>query len=49
MDKLCKDNLICCADNCRRCANLIYEQYLKAQEIIEELEDKLDAIEANDY
>ena len=29
MDKLCKDNLICCDDNCKRCANLIYKDYLK--------------------
>ena len=29
LDKLCKDNVICCDDNCKRCANLIYNQYLK--------------------
>ena len=29
MDKLCKDNLICCDDNCKRCANLVYRDYLK--------------------
>ena len=49
MDKLCKDNIICCDDNCKRCANLIYKEYLKAKARIEELEDKLSGIEANDY
>lgn len=29
MDKLCKDNVMCCDDNCKRCANLVYEAYLK--------------------
>lgn len=24
--ELCKDNLICCDDNCQRCANLIYKE-----------------------
>lgn len=25
---LCKDNTICCDDDCIRCANLIYEQFV---------------------
>ena len=29
MDRLCRDNIMCCDDNCKRCANLIYEAYLK--------------------
>ena len=30
--KLCEDNVICCDDNCKRCANLIYKKYLDMQE-----------------
>lgn len=29
MDQLCRDNVVCCDDNCKRCANLIYKEYLK--------------------
>ena len=36
-NKLCKDNLICCDDNCQRCANLIYLKYLEQQEEINKL------------
>ncbi len=27
--ELCKDNSVCCDDNCQRCANLIYNQLLR--------------------
>ena len=37
LDKLCKDNVICCDDNCKRCANLIYDKYMKQQEEIKNL------------
>ena len=35
--KLCKDNVICCDDNCQRCANLIYDKYIEQQAEIERL------------
>lgn len=38
-NKLCKDNLICCDDNCQRCANLIYLKYLEQQEEINKLKE----------
>jgi hypothetical protein len=28
-NKLCKDNLICCDDDCCKCANRVYQSYLK--------------------
>ena len=31
-NQLCKDNIICCDDNCQRCANLIYNKYVELQE-----------------
>jgi len=37
---LCKDNEVCCDDNCQRCAQLIYNKYM-------ELKAKLD-MEARD-
>jgi hypothetical protein len=37
LDQLCKDNVICCDDNCKRCANLIYDKYMKQQEEIKNL------------
>ena len=40
LDRLCKDNVICCDDNCKRCANLIYEKDMKQQEEIKELKEK---------
>jgi len=36
-DKLCKDNVICCDDNCQRCANLIYNKYVEQQAEISKL------------
>ena len=38
-DKLCKDNVICCDDNCQRCANLIYDKYIEQQAEIERLKE----------
>ena len=32
MDDLCKANVICCDDNCKRCANLIYGRYMTQKE-----------------
>lgn len=29
---LCADNVICCDDNCQRCAKLIYERYMEQKE-----------------
>lgn len=37
LNQLCKDNVICCDDNCKRCANLIYDKYMKQQEEIKNL------------
>ena len=31
-DMLCKDNLLCCDDNCQACANRIYVDYQKLKE-----------------
>lgn len=36
-EKLCKDNVICCDDNCQRCANLIYNKYVEQQAEISKL------------
>ena len=36
-DKLCKDNIICCDDNCQRCANLIYNKYMEQKAEIKRL------------
>ena len=41
-NNLCKDNIICCDDNCKRCANLIYNQYIKLQAENKKLKQKLD-------
>ena len=38
-DKLCKDNVICCDDNCQRCANLIYDKYIEQKAEIERLKE----------
>lgn len=32
---LCLDNLICCDDNCNRCANLIYQRYKEMKKELE--------------
>ena len=37
LDKLCKDNVLCCDDNCQRCANLIYNKYMEQKAEIERL------------
>ncbi len=34
-DTLCKDNVLCCDDNCQRCANLIYNKYMEQKAEIE--------------
>lgn len=39
--KLCKDNVICCDDNCQRCANLIYDKYIEQQAEIDVLKADL--------
>ena len=41
MDKLCKDNMMCCDDNCKRCANLVYEAYLKLKKQAINKDDEL--------
>lgn len=38
---LCKDNIICCDDNCQRCANLIYNQYIKLQDENKKIETEI--------
>lgn len=52
LDELCKENVICCDDNCKRCANLIYQDYRKLQKELavlrnfiydEGLEERLDS------
>lgn len=32
---LCKDNVLCCDDNCQRCANLIYNKYIEQKAELE--------------
>jgi hypothetical protein len=32
---VCRDNVICCDDNCQRCANLIYNKYMEQKAEIE--------------
>lgn len=29
MNRLCKDNVMCCDENCKSCANLVYNEYLR--------------------
>lgn len=29
---LCKDNMMCCDDDCQKCANRIYQKYMKLKE-----------------
>ena len=36
--QLCRDNTVCCDDNCARCANLVYQGYLALKK---KYEDKL--------
>lgn len=38
MNKLCKDNIICCDDNCQRCANLVYAEFIEAKRKLLELQ-----------
>jgi len=46
---LCKDNEICCDDNCQRCAQLIYNRYMeiKAKLDTEARENKLCKLSGN--
>ena len=37
---LCLDNLICCDDNCQRCAQLIYQKYREQKEELDKLKNK---------
>lgn len=32
---LCKDNLMCCDDDCKRCANRIYKTYIHCKQELE--------------
>ena len=36
---ICKDNVLCCDDNCQRCANLIYNKYMEQKAKIERLQN----------
>lgn len=36
-EQLCKDNTLCCDDNCSKCANRIYQEYKKLKIELEEL------------
>lgn len=29
---ICKDNVMCCDDDCQACANRIYQEYMKLKE-----------------
>lgn len=31
---LCKDNALCCDENCQRCANLIYKKYIERAPVV---------------
>lgn len=35
MQKLCRDNAPCCHDDCRKCANQVYQSYLRLREEME--------------
>ena len=37
---LCKDNSVCCDDNCQECAKRIYSAYMKIKRKLEETEPK---------
>lgn len=34
-NKLCQDNALCCDDNCKRCANLVYDRYMELKKEME--------------
>jgi len=36
---ICKDNVLCCDDNCQRCANLIYNKYMEQKAEIKRLKN----------
>lgn len=44
---ICKDNVICCDDNCQRCANLIYNKYMEQKAEIERLQEQYKFLENN--
>lgn len=46
LDELCRDNIICCDDNCKRCANLIYQKYKKQKLEILELVETLKTLKS---
>lgn len=43
---LCKDNMMCCDDDCQKCANRIYQQYMKLKQ---KEKDTFDKENDNDY
>lgn len=47
-DKLCKDNSVCCDDNCKRCANLIYSRYIEQNARFKEMQAKMSKYEVRD-
>lgn len=49
-EQLCEDNSICCDDNCTKCANRIYEEYIKLKTEIEKLhKSKMDFADEFEY
>jgi len=39
---ICKDNVLCCDDNCQRCANLIYNKYMEQKAEIISLDEAIE-------
>ena len=49
-DQLCKDNSICCDENCTKCANRIYKEYIKLKTEVEKLhKSKMDLADELEY
>lgn len=48
-NQLCKDNVICCDDNCQRCANLIYNKYVELQEENKRLKQEYEPVRHGEW
>lgn len=48
-NQLCEDNIICCDDNCQRCANLIYNKYLELQEENKKLKQEYEPVRHGEW
>ena len=41
---LCKENSICCDDNCQRCAQLIFQKYMSQTTEIKNLKEQINSL-----